>query len=251
MRRDGSGAWVPRRGDAVDTEEETERGSRGHARPALPGSSAPRWPNGRTVSGSRRLWRPVRGSASAERRTAISSSSSTTRPWPRRTRPASASDRPIPRRTERGGEGHADPGTEPLSRLPKAAAPARAVRGVPVGSGPGERLAPASGVVVAAHRGEYGDTCPGWGVPGHPAYDLTADHVVPGPRGRHRRPSRQPRGALVVPAMAGRPTEPPGATESHRMGRPARERMGGRVRSSWPWTPPPARVMTRTARQVS
>lgn len=34
--------------------------------------------------------------------------------------------------------------------------------------------------VVAAHRAEFGDWCPGWGVPPHPSDDLTADHVVAG-----------------------------------------------------------------------
>ncbi|MFI1520636.1 HNH endonuclease [Kitasatospora cineracea] len=32
---------------------------------------------------------------------------------------------------------------------------------------------------VAAHRQQYGDWCPGHGVPAHPSSDLTADHVVP------------------------------------------------------------------------
>ncbi|WP_035799874.1 HNH endonuclease [Kitasatospora mediocidica] len=32
---------------------------------------------------------------------------------------------------------------------------------------------------VANHRASVGDWCPGWRRPGHPATDLTADHVVP------------------------------------------------------------------------
>lgn len=31
---------------------------------------------------------------------------------------------------------------------------------------------------VAAHRDAYGDICPGWGRPAHPAQDLTADHPL-------------------------------------------------------------------------
>ena len=34
-------------------------------------------------------------------------------------------------------------------------------------------------MVVMEHRKQYGDWCPGWGVPAHEAHDLTADHVVP------------------------------------------------------------------------
>jgi len=30
---------------------------------------------------------------------------------------------------------------------------------------------------VAAHRREYGDVCPGWGRPAHPATNLAADHI--------------------------------------------------------------------------
>jgi 5-methylcytosine-specific restriction protein A len=33
--------------------------------------------------------------------------------------------------------------------------------------------------VVARHRGQYGNHCPGYGRGAHPAVDLTADHVVP------------------------------------------------------------------------
>ena len=33
--------------------------------------------------------------------------------------------------------------------------------------------------VVADHRLRYGDTCPGWLRPPHPATELTADHVIP------------------------------------------------------------------------
>lgn len=33
--------------------------------------------------------------------------------------------------------------------------------------------------VVARHRGQYGNWCPGFGRDPHPATDLTADHVVP------------------------------------------------------------------------
>jgi len=33
--------------------------------------------------------------------------------------------------------------------------------------------------VIARHRGEYGNSCPGYGRDAHPAIDLTADHVVP------------------------------------------------------------------------
>ncbi|MCZ1006342.1 HNH endonuclease [Streptomyces lydicus] len=32
---------------------------------------------------------------------------------------------------------------------------------------------------VAAHRQTHGQWCPGWGVPAHPASDLTADHITP------------------------------------------------------------------------
>lgn len=32
---------------------------------------------------------------------------------------------------------------------------------------------------VSAHRAEFGDWCPGWGVPAHASIDLTADHVDP------------------------------------------------------------------------
>jgi 5-methylcytosine-specific restriction protein A len=32
---------------------------------------------------------------------------------------------------------------------------------------------------VAEHRANYGDVCPGWQRPPHPARDLTADHVLP------------------------------------------------------------------------
>ncbi|MFI2184604.1 HNH endonuclease [Streptomyces sioyaensis] len=43
--------------------------------------------------------------------------------------------------------------------------------------------------VLAAHRRQYGQWCPGWGVPGHPATDLTADHVVPKSKGGTDDPS--------------------------------------------------------------
>lgn len=33
--------------------------------------------------------------------------------------------------------------------------------------------------VVAQHRAEHGDLCPGWKRPPHPSADLTADHVIP------------------------------------------------------------------------
>lgn len=36
---------------------------------------------------------------------------------------------------------------------------------------------------VARHREQYGDWCPGWEVPAHPATDLTGDHVIPKDRG--------------------------------------------------------------------
>lgn len=32
---------------------------------------------------------------------------------------------------------------------------------------------------VAIHRAKYGNWCPGWRRPPHPATDLTADHIVP------------------------------------------------------------------------
>lgn len=32
---------------------------------------------------------------------------------------------------------------------------------------------------VARHRAQYGDWCPGWRAPAHPASDLTGDHIVP------------------------------------------------------------------------
>lgn len=41
----------------------------------------------------------------------------------------------------------------------------------------GERLRRAA--TVRRHRELYGDWCPGWGVPSHPARDLTADHSIP------------------------------------------------------------------------
>lgn len=37
--------------------------------------------------------------------------------------------------------------------------------------------------VVAAWRAEHGDWCPGYQRPGHPATDLTADHVIAAARG--------------------------------------------------------------------
>ena len=33
--------------------------------------------------------------------------------------------------------------------------------------------------VIARHRGQYGNQCPGYGRDAHPASDLTADHIVP------------------------------------------------------------------------
>ena len=33
--------------------------------------------------------------------------------------------------------------------------------------------------VIARHRGQHGNYCPGFGRDAHPAIDLTADHVVP------------------------------------------------------------------------
>ncbi|WP_371646480.1 HNH endonuclease [Streptomyces mirabilis] len=36
---------------------------------------------------------------------------------------------------------------------------------------------------VAEHRAAHGDWCPGFGVPPHPASDLTADHRIPKARG--------------------------------------------------------------------
>lgn len=42
---------------------------------------------------------------------------------------------------------------------------------------------------VANHRAQWGDWCPGWQTPGHPAADLTADHVVPKARGGTDHPS--------------------------------------------------------------
>ncbi|BBB00584.1 hypothetical protein RVR_10583 [Actinacidiphila reveromycinica] len=41
---------------------------------------------------------------------------------------------------------------------------------------------------VTAHRAEYGDWCPGWGVLPHHATDLTADHVTPKARGGGNEP---------------------------------------------------------------
>ena len=38
-------------------------------------------------------------------------------------------------------------------------------------------------VAVHRHRAEHGDWCPGYGVPAHPASDLTADDPVPIARG--------------------------------------------------------------------
>ncbi|MFG2722701.1 HNH endonuclease [Streptomyces sp. NPDC048416] len=39
------------------------------------------------------------------------------------------------------------------------------------------------GQAVTAHRQAYGDWCPGWNVPAHPAVDLTGDHKIPKSRG--------------------------------------------------------------------
>jgi 5-methylcytosine-specific restriction protein A len=36
-----------------------------------------------------------------------------------------------------------------------------------------------SGRVLRAWRGQHGNLCPGYQRPGHPASDLTVDHVVP------------------------------------------------------------------------
>lgn len=33
--------------------------------------------------------------------------------------------------------------------------------------------------IIARHRGQYGNWCPGYGRDPHPAIDLTADHIVP------------------------------------------------------------------------
>lgn len=32
---------------------------------------------------------------------------------------------------------------------------------------------------VGAWRQQWGDICPGWGIPAHPSQDLTADHIHP------------------------------------------------------------------------
>lgn len=39
--------------------------------------------------------------------------------------------------------------------------------------------------VVARHREQHGNLCPGWLVPPHQAADLTADHVTPVAAGGH------------------------------------------------------------------
>jgi 5-methylcytosine-specific restriction protein A len=31
---------------------------------------------------------------------------------------------------------------------------------------------------VEQHRATQGDWCPGYGIPAHPSFDLTADHVI-------------------------------------------------------------------------
>nr|WP_237694894.1 HNH endonuclease signature motif containing protein [Streptomyces sp. SID5468] len=36
---------------------------------------------------------------------------------------------------------------------------------------------------VRNHRTAYGNWCPGWAVPAHPATDLTADHKTPKQQG--------------------------------------------------------------------
>ena len=44
--------------------------------------------------------------------------------------------------------------------------------------------------LVDAYRALHGEWCPGWQVEAHPAYDLTADHIVPRSLGGERGPLR-------------------------------------------------------------
>lgn len=58
-----------------------------------------------------------------------------------------------------------------------------ATRGSSTQRGYGTQWRQVRGQAVAAHRQVYGDWCPGWKVPGHPASDLTGDHIVPKSKG--------------------------------------------------------------------
>jgi 5-methylcytosine-specific restriction protein A len=63
-------------------------------------------------------------------------------------------------------------------RCPKCPLPVRqrAPRPTTAGRTWGERKRRAE--VVAAHRAQFGDWCPGWQVPPHATADLTADHPI-------------------------------------------------------------------------
>lgn len=57
------------------------------------------------------------------------------------------------------------------------------IRGSSTQRGYGSRWRRTAAAAVADHRAVHGDWCPGHGVPGHLAQDLTGDHIVPKARG--------------------------------------------------------------------
>lgn len=54
-----------------------------------------------------------------------------------------------------------------------------AARGSATARGYGSQYQRAAAQVLAAHRAEHGDWCPGWRRAGHWTEDLTADHIIP------------------------------------------------------------------------
>ncbi|MFJ2575978.1 HNH endonuclease [Kitasatospora aureofaciens] len=53
------------------------------------------------------------------------------------------------------------------------------LRGSATQRGYGATYRRAAAAALASHRRQHGEMCPGYGVPPHPATDLTVDHMVP------------------------------------------------------------------------
>jgi 5-methylcytosine-specific restriction protein A len=62
-------------------------------------------------------------------------------------------------------------------------------RGTTTQRGYGSTWRKTAATAVASHRQQYGDVCPGWNRPAHPATDLTGDHRIPKAAGGTDEPS--------------------------------------------------------------
>ncbi|PJN00805.1 HNH endonuclease [Streptomyces sp. CB01201] len=69
------------------------------------------------------------------------------------------------------------------SRCDDCTASFEARRGSSTQRGYGARWRQVRSQAVVAHRQVYGEWCPGWNVPAHPASDLTGDHITPKSKG--------------------------------------------------------------------